>query len=302
MPFHTTCFEIYKRVSQLRLGRIDINGLVAWHRIDSQYVSPRFWKEFPRHAAVKRGESQWWQHHSGDEFLAANPIFVPSLQNILASAISEDPSFSPQNGAFPDVACTGLGRKQASRATAVSDPFLRLPRELLSCIQDYLPSRSIADLRLVSRAFSQLPISMFHRLICEEMPYMFEAWSDDHISKWTKLHPLDFKEEREGNEKLQLELDVYRDAIRNEMPEILQMWLDAEPSYRDLVPYQEPVAITETMTRLPPKRTNWYILYREIVKHWKDLQGLQNRERIWASCEEIVRRMEKYREEGQITD
>ena len=37
MPFHPQCFELFKRVSDLRLGKVDLDGLWMWRQ-----VSPGF--------------------------------------------------------------------------------------------------------------------------------------------------------------------------------------------------------------------------------------------------------------------
>ena len=37
--------------------------------------------------------------------------------------------------------------------------------------------------------------------------------------------------------------------------------------------------------------TDWYYLYCRLSREWKDIKGLQNRERIWKTIEYIVRRI-----------
>ena len=48
----------------------------------------------------------------------------------------------------------------------------------------------------------------------------------------------------------------------------------------------------------PVRETNWYEVYRK-VQSWT-FKGLQNRKRIWKDVEVIVRRIEKYRQEGKV--
>ena len=47
-------------------------------------------------------------------------------------------------------------------------------------------------------------------------------------------------------------------------------------------------------------KINWYDCYCRLKFNGKDLKGLQNRRRIWRDVEEIVRRIENYRNEGKI--
>ena len=37
--------------------------------------------------------------------------------------------------------------------------------------------------------------------------------------------------------------------------------------------------------------TDWYYLYCRLAREWKNIKGLQNRERIWKTIEYIVRRI-----------
>ena len=66
-----------------------------------------------------------------------------------------------------------------SGATSKSgtDIFFKLPQELIHEIVGHFGSKDIASLRLASRAFTHLPIFLWHRLVVEEMPWLYEAWS-----------------------------------------------------------------------------------------------------------------------------
>ncbi len=95
-------------------------------------------------------------------------------------------------------------------------------------ILHHLGSKDIANLRLATPVFRQLPTILFRRLLLEDMPWLFEV----------------------------KDLDV--------------------------------------------AKINWYDCYCRVKSNWKDLKGLQNRRRIWRDVEEIVRRIENYRNEGKI--
>lgn len=48
--------------------------------------------------------------------------------------------------------------------------------------------------------------------------------------------------------------------------------------------------------------TNWYKLWCKLRISWGELKGLKNRRRIWKDVNEVVRRIEHYREKGEIVD
>lgn len=73
LPFHPTCFEIFKRVSQLRLGKIDISGLCHW-RSHILAFNPYEINTFPRTIQVRLLRRQEWDHEPGSEYLVANPV------------------------------------------------------------------------------------------------------------------------------------------------------------------------------------------------------------------------------------
>lgn len=270
IPFHPYCLEVYKRVSKLRNGEVDIPGLTGWYERESDWD---LFHKFPRFGPTNSLQEQWWSHESGTEWVVANPLYLPPrFSKILQSAISADPDFSPSSGAF-DIPAPLATATTSSSASNKADPFTLLPAELSLQILTHLPSSSIASLRLSSRAFRQLPQTLFHHLLRTEMPWLWEASlpssSTSEItfpySFWTSKTHSDFAENTR---------DVYSPS----------------KDYR-------PIPVPDV---LPPHQTNWYMLYLEIKRNWNELLGLSNRERIWMDCEEIVRRIAAYREAGQI--
>jgi hypothetical protein len=77
-----------------------------------------------------------------------------------------------------------------------------------------------------------------------------------------------------------------------EMPDILEEWIAAEErmlaARPDVVAQCYAREKRNLMIHLPMDKTNWYRLYADIIKHWDDLKGLQNRKRIWGECEGII--------------
>ena len=76
-----------------------------------------------------------------------------------------------------------------STPNAAKDPFSPLSAEITSMILNHLGSKDIANLRLATPVFRQLPTIMFRRLLLEEMPWFFEA-KDLDVAKynWHELY------------------------------------------------------------------------------------------------------------------
>ncbi|KAL9623435.1 MAG: hypothetical protein Q9160_002328 [Pyrenula sp. 1 TL-2023] len=290
MPFHPTCFEIFKHLSRRVFNNVDVNGLMKWWEIENTYADAY---NFTRHEDVKKASCQWWEHYRGAEYLVANPVFVPGLDNLLGSAISTDPSFSVKLGAFSG------NLDQARSGSHSNDPFLQLPQELRFYVISYLSSPDIAHLRQCSRAFYQLPISLWHHLLIQERPWLWEAHASSPPSFWTLVSARLLKARQEAKDVYEDQLQIYRDAIQSEMPELLDDWKRAEPSYEEVA---EPLEVPKLPTLLPKDKTNWYLVYRNLTIHGEELKGLRNRQRIWTDVAEIVRRIQKYRDEGKIVD
>jgi hypothetical protein len=293
MPFHPTCFEIFQKVSKLEFGQVDVQGLM--HSYNTEFQRPKWGYEVSFDDAVYRGLDQMWRHNQGDEFLAANPVLIPVLERILRSSVHEEPTFSPQGGAFliPEAASD-------EGSTSSSDPFMKMPQEIRDNIVESLSSREIAQLRLSSQAFRQLRISLWYNLLREEMPWLWEIWSDDKPSFWSWASVNDLMAEKYLKPKLDEELRSYRSIIKDEMPEMYETWCAAEPPFDEWAVTSKSQYEAWTPFRLPRSQTNWYELYRDITVHWKELKGLQNRRRIWKGIQEIIGLIKGYRAEGQI--
>jgi hypothetical protein len=297
MPFHTTCLDIYMRQSRLRFGTVDVRGLMEWFIMDGDY---NIVNKFPHHEDIRRCSDLWWLHLRGTEYLAANPVFVPRLAPILRSAIQTDAIFNVHSGAFSEEAATGPLTRSVSEIG-----FDILPDDLRLEILSYLGSKDIANLRLASGTFYQLPISIWRRLLRDEVPWLWEVWSDETPYYWTFINPVDLKAEAIAKDKFDVQTAAYRNVIEEEMPELLDDWKTAEEAVRVARP--DPIVEAQTkglesiVCSLPSERTNWYQLYTEITRNWKDLKGLHNRSLIWKDVEEIMNRIQKHREDGKIS-
>jgi hypothetical protein len=139
-PFHPHCLDIYRRVSGLRRGTTDMTDLAHW--IERQV------DERPDHPAVERGTDQYWTHCSGDEFLAANPLHIPGLSVLLESARREHATFDARASPFD---------ARSAPLQVTEDLFGKLPEEIRDMFVAPLGSKDIANLRLASRGFRNLP-------------------------------------------------------------------------------------------------------------------------------------------------
>jgi hypothetical protein len=301
MPFHPSCLEVYKRASMVWSKKIDINALTSWWSLEADH---HLFHEFPRDPNVKRCNEQEWMHYRGTEYLVANPLHIPKLREIFASVVETDPSFSLRSGAF--------NLAEPPEEILAVDPFENLPAELRFRILDFLPSKAIASLRCSSRAFGQLPISYFQKLLSRECPWLWEARptganpSSARYAKWACFTAADMEQMTLRQQQELTMVEEYQEAVKKEVPELDQQILDEYErniqilrdahaveweNIEDLEPFY-----------LPPNKTNYFKLYTLITRHWKGLRGLQNRKRIWKDCREILKRASKYREQGRIGD
>lgn len=271
---------------------------------------------FPRSKDLRLGQEQDWHHEPGHEYLAANPVLMPRLKEVLEAAIIPE-----EAGTVIDMSSSPFGddtrqEQMPDYPPEMDDWFLAFPRELTMIVMDYLCSKDIASLRLASRAFRHLPMSLWLRLLREELPSLWEAFDSAEPYLWALTTAQKMKDERARRQKAYDELletrALHARVFREECPETWDAyradheWL-SQP-IDDLVSMNAPYLTEKTLDRtllapyLPPNRTNWYLLYCGITKAMKigALKGLRNRERIWADCEEIVRRVKAYREQGDV--
>ncbi|PGH06212.1 hypothetical protein AJ79_06600 [Helicocarpus griseus UAMH5409] len=180
LPVHPTCFEIFKRLSRRRFGFVDVHSLYRWRILDG--VKNRFNDGFPYGFAVTRCQQQWWDHMPGTEYLAANPINIPRLRQLLKNHSCLVSPWS--KGVVFHFRYTPPGASQveghatpppAPTGASTSDPFQKLPSEIQQMILAHCTTRDITNLRLASRAYRQLPIVLFRRLTLEDMPWLWEV-------------------------------------------------------------------------------------------------------------------------------
>ncbi|KAJ5626040.1 hypothetical protein N7510_002349 [Penicillium lagena] len=286
LPFHPTCFELYIQATRLCNDRVDLDTLV---HIRDQACIER--KKFPvkYNQDVVDATDQVWRHKEAHEYLVANPIFVPGLRAILDSAVTTDESFSVHKSAFEK-------RPQHDRLSP-QDPFLALPPEIILSISSRLNSSEVASLRLSSRAFTHLPISLFRHFILDEMPWLYEAWSPETKPYyWATVIARDLLDEKQERAKFNRDLEQRREIIRDHEPEIYDEFVSNEPEWESPGrPGWQEILDTGPIT-LPHNETNWYKVFCGIRSNWSSLKGLRNRERIWKNVKQVVDAIKKARD------
>ncbi|KAF5539537.1 hypothetical protein FNAPI_10791 [Fusarium napiforme] len=272
--FHPTCFEIFKRASIYRYGFVHINALTSW---GDERGEPKF--QLPEHVAVKRARQRLWLHHAGDEFLAANPCFVPGLQGIFDSV---------QNTCSSDDISSDVTSPNST------DIFSKLPQEIKLEILLQLDSWDIANLRLSSRTFRHLPQSLFYHLTLRELPWLYEAWTSAPLSFFVTTTAAEQRRLGKPLDKVRFQLAGRRKwggGSEEEAADIARLAaLEVELAEKQRQSYRiTPVKM------LDRGRTNWTRLRGELSRRWGELPGLRNRRRIWNNCQEIMEIADKYR-------
>jgi hypothetical protein len=107
------------------------------------------------------------------EYLVTNPIDIYGLSQLLkvqhdkTPGLQESSSMNINENAFEEA------DKSYSIPTIQShDDFLSLP--VLYLVLSHLGFRDIANLRAASRSCRELPIKIFHQLLLEDMPWIWE--------------------------------------------------------------------------------------------------------------------------------
>jgi hypothetical protein len=161
------------------------------------------------------------------------------------------------------------------------DVFASLPPEIRLLLVSLLDASDLTNLRIASRTFTKLPNSVWRRLVQEEMPWLWESWSDgeeDHVpSFWTTVTANDLLFFKEVRERYSAQLS--------------DVSTPTSEAVNSLLPFPKEVP---SQLRLPRGNTNWHGVYTHIKQNWSSLRGLRNRQRIWEDVGEIIKRIEKY--------
>ncbi|KAK5113899.1 hypothetical protein LTR85_010432 [Meristemomyces frigidus] len=280
LPMHPKCFDLFKLVSRQRLGKVDIDALWRLREAFGDYEN-RF-TDFPHRPDVDLVSDQWYSCEPGTEYLAANPVEIPGLDSLVQGCVMESEHMR-------DVVFDAR-----ERSVPGHDPFSRLSPELCQMLLKYQSRKDVANLRLVSMSFSQLPQTYFRHLIETEMPWMWElselkgldwhnlccklsiadggAGIDEKERRWLKDVP------RLKYDKLREELEAKGKSFKNPGPSGFNAeWMQRRPMVEEEAEAEIRAGYAAGMW---PPRSNQALL------------GLRNRRRIWEDLEEIMRRIE----------
>ncbi|KAM0170132.1 hypothetical protein ACHAPC_008177 [Botrytis cinerea] len=227
VPVHDSCWKIFERVSKLRLGRVDLQGFMAlWH------------------------------------YLAANPHDIPGFSLIVLDAYKHQNPYDKDMGA--------VWRRRQFKGDSLqpyvnsTDLFEKLPIELKQIILCELGSKDIANLRLVSRAFRQLPQQLFRDLLVKELPWF---WEIDQIQ--------------------QRKMEIFRKMLLERHGEDLAGLNERNDS--------EYVQFFKDCIAMKPPSFVWKRVYDQVKRLQKGNLGVRNRVRVWGLAERIVERIGRLR-------
>ncbi|KAJ5371566.1 Major facilitator superfamily domain general substrate transporter [Penicillium concentricum] len=281
MPFHPWCFDIFCRQSKVQFQRVNVAGLMTWRNAEFDYKA---FGSFPRAKEVTSSRHQWWEHVPGSEYLVANPLYVPGLPEILLAAVKNEGSPS-SHGSCYEIKSSQLvtNRPSASHHSQV-DFLSSLPSEVQLMIIGHLESSDVISLGLTSRAFTQLPDSVWYGLVRKEMPWLWEAWEESECihspSPWTILTTDEVKcvvTARRDYARALIEDSYTKDAA------------EKAAEHRFVLPTTIP-----NQVKLARVNTDWRHVFMQIRRNWEELKGLRNRQRIWGDVEEVMRRIRKF--------
>lgn len=302
IPFHPTCFEIFKRISRKRLGTIDIDGLWELRRVSERPQGYQLWMTSIKLNLIKaQGEysnrfarfpdrfdrdaccQQWFRCVPGTEYLVANPLTIPGLEDLIQSCSLPDGSSAD---VVFDTKCVG---------PAKDDIFAQLSPELRLMILEFLKSEEVAKLRLASRTFFQLPQSIFHHLVLSEMPWVWEindlkGHEMDWYGLWCKLSQADggAGTDEKRREWMCRALNDRYGRLRERLQAEGEEWMQPDVWKAESAGLSEE-AEAEVEKGLREGKFN--------VVEKPELKGLRNRRRIWRDVEKICRRIRKLEED-----
>ena len=310
LPMHPSCFEIFQRMSMRRFGKVDLGGLWYWREVcvphliygstaimlipnkdDSTFEindreeediwrtdESRVWTRFdgfPQPTDLGIVLQDEYECHPGTEYLAADPMNIPGLDGLIKSG---------SEGRVSDVAFSS-----PRTASTARDVFSTLPIELRRTIAELLPGKDVANLRIASANFTELPQSYFHHLIKTEMPWVWEV-EDLHANEvnwyglWRKLAAADGGSYEDEKKRVwaRRQLKMLTDRAKAELE---RQGGEKEPSDR--------VKLLDAATEKAKEEVMnvFRILNRQGVwpdKKATELRGLRNRRRIYCDIERIL--------------
>jgi len=308
MPFHPGCLEVWKRASLKLTDKMDVEVLANWWTLNASYDK---FHGFPRDPAVKRGEAQEWNHNIGDEFLAANPCFIPGYEKVLEGVRTSCQTWANQETqTAPPTKTTDIiqsGKSQQHHSlqqprtmNKTLDIFSVLPTEIWYQIFTHLSAVEVAYLQRASRSFHKLPQSYIRHHLLRERPYLWELWCQQPYSRWTGTTATALKAFQKQcdveNEEIELVLEVLSEDGYIEARDTYKQYWDENRLERRPLEAKSVVMVGED-------EIDYARLAIELEERLEkgQLKGLRNRARIWKDCETILDEIEELKKDGKIT-
>ena len=274
-PVHPYCFDIFKRLSLEMLDKVDIDGLRELWRQRGMYA-------IPSSADRYLVNQQFYTYYPGTDYLVANPLQIPGIEDLIKRCeVAENEHH--------DVVFEASNVDPASH-----DPFVALSAELKQILILQLPYRAVANLRLASHSFRQLPQAYFRHLIKTEMPWFWEIESlqpkqVNWHKLWCELSAADGgslvdEQQRKWIHDAKNPGSGAWDRLIGEMSEDERMRYDIQPRSCAGEAYPDS---KDMARRLAPLRKE-----RSLAGRWwpksTELKGLRNRRRIYGDVRYVL--------------
>lgn len=282
IPFHPACLEVYKRACLKRFGKMDMFSLVNWYRLEA--TKAHFVDNFPRTPEVENARQARWQHIAGDEWLAANPCFIPALSSATERVASAANSLSVDS-------------------ISGSDELGKLSQQARLNILRELDPNTTENWDQSLQSFGEVNDSYFHEIILNDMPWLWEAWSDAPYSSWATQTEQELRakwDKPDKQDQAQRELLILRLEGKEDLSIYERVWLDQ--LLHDEVEFNASHIIARqiALPALVGRKVNWRALYGELRKLEVMDNGLRNRKRIWEDCNYILDRVTYHTASGRI--
>ncbi|KAF5679428.1 heterokaryon incompatibility protein het-6 [Fusarium heterosporum] len=319
LPVHSYCLDMYAKASYQRLGRVNLDGLWYWRdehgRVMSNPSAYGLDYELKRkpEAVMKAREDyhMQWKNFPGDEWLAANPVEIPFVDQVMdscATTINEAPRQASDTG------------------------MLTLPNELLSQIMSYFGLNDLNAVALTCHRMHQQSQSIFKEHVIRDMPWLWELRdgtaypiSPDRPVTWDPLCPLGFMppELPPGLQREGAETALWK-QITDEFPEMEEVGetvkaINCQRREEILAPYQAKEksllqewhvfrsSVAGWITQrarddISEASVDWRRLWRFFHPATTKLHGIRNRALIWERCELILHCIATAHEKGVIAD
>ncbi|KAI6767627.1 hypothetical protein HG530_005636 [Fusarium avenaceum] len=314
LPVHSYCLDMYAKSSYYRLGRVDLDGIWHWREL---LTTPGVWgldEDVPTQTPeISRGRESWdspWRHVPGDEWLAANPVEVPSIREVLDICklpVTEAPIQLPDTG------------------------LLALPNELKLRILSFINVYDSNAIALACRQFYELTQPIFKASVTRELPWLWEVLqgvqyptSPNRPVTWDPLCPLGFappelpkdlstEEEDYTRWKQIIDEDTRMEGL-GEMVKALnrqrredifasynaklessdQKWHDFRNGVSDWIRHQESDASSASL--------DWRRVWRFFNPATTKLPGIRSRAHVWTRCEQVLNGINRAHEYGRFDE